>query len=115
MLWRMTEQRTFEGRVVVGFDGSDSSMRAAQWAAREARIRGRGLTLAHAILPPVTTGGLGVGLPPSLELIDELERQADEQLRSVASGFGEFDVVPRSWWAHPVGSSSRPPRRPSWW
>jgi nucleotide-binding universal stress UspA family protein len=91
----MTEQRTYEGRVVVGFDGSESSTRAAQWGAREARLRGRGLTLTHAILPPVTTGGLGVGLPPSLELIDELERQAEERLRSVAVDFGEIDIATR--------------------
>jgi len=68
---------------VVGFDGSDSSKRAAHWAADEARSRGRGLALVHAILPPVTTGGLGVGLPPSLDLIEQLERQAKDQLDAV--------------------------------
>lgn len=76
----MTDEQAYAGRVVVGYDGSDSSTRAAQWAAGEAGVRGRGLTLVHAILPPVTTGGLGVGLPPSLDLIDEMERHAKEQM-----------------------------------
>ncbi len=88
----MTDVRTFEGRVVVGFDGSEPARRAAEWAAREARLRGRTLTLVHAILPPVTTGGLGVGLPPSLELIDELERQAGEQLVALAAELGNLDM-----------------------
>lgn len=77
---------------MVGFDGSDSSTRAARWAADEARTRGRGLELVHAILPPVTTGGLGVGLPPSLDLIEQLERQAKNQLDAVAATFEGLDV-----------------------
>ena len=89
----MVDGRTYEGRVVVGFDGSDSAKRAATWAAREAMLRGRGLTLTHAILPPVTTGGLGVGLPPSLDLVNELERQAKEHLDAFAEEFTTLDVA----------------------
>ena len=89
----MTDVQAYRGRVVVGFDGSDSSTKAAIWAAEEARIRGRGLALVHAILPPVTTGGLGVGLPPSLDLIEQLERQAKSQLDTVASTFEGLDVT----------------------
>jgi nucleotide-binding universal stress UspA family protein len=89
----MTDVQAYRGRVVVGFDGSDSSTRAARWAAEEARVRGRGLALVHAILPPVTTGGLGVGLPPSLDLIEQLERQAKDQLDAVAATFAGLDVT----------------------
>lgn len=89
----MTDVQAYRGRVVVGFDGSDSSTRAAHWAADEARNRGRGLALVHAILPPVTTGGLGVGLPPSLDLIEQLERQAKDQLDAVAATFDGLDVT----------------------
>lgn len=56
-------------------------------------MRGRGLALVHAILPPVTTGGLGVGLPPSLDLIEQLERQARDQLDDVAATFEGLDVT----------------------
>ena len=89
----MTDVQAYRGRVVVGFDGSDSSTKAARWAADEARTRGRGLALVHAILPPVTTGGLGVGLPPSLDLIEQLERQAKDQLDAVAATFEGLDVT----------------------
>lgn len=98
----MTDVQAYRGRVVVGFDGSDSSTTAARWAADEARSRGRGLALVHAILPPVTTGGLGVGLPPSLDLIEQLERQAKDQLDSVASTFEGLDVTTHI----PVGAPS---------
>ncbi len=88
----MTDERAYQGRIVVGFDGSETSSRAATWAADEARSQGRGLTLVHAILPPVTTGGLGVGLPPSLDLIEQLERQAKDQLDEYAGTFPDLDV-----------------------
>jgi nucleotide-binding universal stress UspA family protein len=89
----MAEDQPFRGRVVVGYDGSDTSVRAAAWAALEAKARGRGLALVHAILPPVTTGGLGVGLPPSLDLIESLELQAKNELDAVGAGFSDIDVV----------------------
>lgn len=91
----MSEQPPFAGRVVVGFDGSQTSRQAADWAAAEARSRGRGLTLVHALLPPVTTGGLGVGLPPSLDVIEALERQAADELAEAATAFTDVDVTTR--------------------
>jgi nucleotide-binding universal stress UspA family protein len=92
MLGPMTDEQAFTGQVVVGFDGSDSATRAAQWAADEARVRGRGLTLVHAIMPPVTTGGLGVGLPPSLDLIDQLETQALDELDTFAATLADVET-----------------------
>jgi nucleotide-binding universal stress UspA family protein len=44
------------GTIVVGVDGSESSKRAAAWAAVQAAAEGRGVTLAHAILPPDSAG-----------------------------------------------------------
>lgn len=81
----MPQGQPFEGRIVVGFDGSDASQRAVSWAAAEAALRGRSLTLVHAVMPPVATGGLGVGLPPSLDLIEQLEEQAHAQLEEYAA------------------------------
>ncbi len=91
--WVMTDQTPFAGRVVVGFDGSPTSRQATDWAAAEARARGRGLGLVHALLPPVTTGGLGVGLPPSLDVIDTLERTASEELDRTAASLSGLDVT----------------------
>ncbi len=88
----MNDLQPYQGRVVVGFDGSETAERALDWAVAEAGLRGRGLTLVHAVLPPVTTGGLGVGLPPSLDLIEQIEAQAKEQLEAVAAGIADVDV-----------------------
>lgn len=38
--------------IAVGLDGSDESLAAAEWAAREARMRGLALTLVHVYEPP---------------------------------------------------------------
>jgi nucleotide-binding universal stress UspA family protein len=91
----MTDQQSFRDRVVVGFDGSEPAERAVAWAAQEAQVRGRGLTLVHALVPPVSTGGLGVALPPSLDLLDGLERQAKAHLDEVATRFAGQDVLTR--------------------
>ena len=61
----MTTNRNLAGRtairrVVAGVDGSESSMHAAVWAAREAKARGVPLTLAHALhLPHAAVALLG--------------------------------------------------------
>lgn len=90
----MTTQMSYRGRIVVGFDGSDPARAAVRWAADEATLRGRSLTIVHAILPPVTTGGLGVGLPPSLDLIEDLEDAARSEVEKVAADHrdGGLDV-----------------------
>ena len=88
----MSQGQPYEGRVVVGFDGSDTAQRAVSWAVTEATARGRGLVLVHAVMPPVATGGLGVGLPPSLDLVEQLESQALAQLDEFASGLTGVDV-----------------------
>ena len=88
----MTDGDAFAERVVVGFDGSDAARVAAAWAADQATVLGRGLTLVHALMPPVTTGGLGVSLPPSLDLLDELQHQAQAQLDEHAATLACSDV-----------------------
>jgi nucleotide-binding universal stress UspA family protein len=84
----MTDGDAFAERVVAGFDGSPSGSIATTWAAEQARLLGRGLTLVHALMPPVATGGLGVSLPPSLDLLEELENQARAQLEDEARRIG---------------------------
>lgn len=93
----MASDLRYRGRVVVGYDGSETSLTAVRWAAGEALLRGRGLTLVHALLPPVSTGGFGVGMPPSLDLIERLESAAhdevDAMVSTLRSEMSEVDVT----------------------
>lgn len=88
----MTTEAVYRSRIVVGFDGSEAARAAVDWAADEARLRGRGLTIVHALLPPVTTGGLGVGLPPNLDLLHDMETAARVELEAVATDLRSSDL-----------------------
>lgn len=79
-------------RIVVGVDGSEASRRAAQWAAREASLRGLGLTLASAILPPVSATAFGPGIPVSLDALEEIRQGAAADLASLARELPTPDV-----------------------
>ncbi len=80
------------GRVVVAMDGSVSALNAARWAAAEAVARGRGLTLAHALLPPVMGGGFSIGLPPRLDILDTMREEAMTELGKIADGLECDDI-----------------------
>lgn len=84
------EDTAWRGRIVAGVDASDSAHAAARWAAHEAIVRGRGLTLATAVLPPTTIGGLGI--PPSLDFLDELTAEAAARLKVLADELPGDDI-----------------------
>lgn len=88
----MPNDGNYGGRVVVGFDGSPSSNAALTWAAAEARLRGRGLTIVHALLPTVTAGSLGAGIGPGPDLLEALTADAQRELGAVAEGLRPLDV-----------------------
>jgi len=89
----MAQEAMYDGRVVVGYDGSPQADLAVSWAAAEAALRGRGLTIVHAILPSVAAGSLGAGLAPSPELIGQLETNAHDQLEALATTLRPLDVL----------------------
>ncbi len=82
----------FAGRIVVGMDGSDGSLKAAQWAVGEARVRGRGITLAHAIIPTTASSSFGVFVSPRLDLIDDMRNGVVEALTRTAAELDCADV-----------------------
>jgi nucleotide-binding universal stress UspA family protein len=87
----MSDESRYRGRIVVGFDGSESSVMAARWAAASAVLRGRDLVLVQAMVPPVGGGGFAMSMPPSLDLIDQLEAAAREEIETMARAVrGEF-------------------------
>ena len=81
------------GRVVVGVDGSASSLEAVRWAAREAAARGRTLAVVHAWSVP---------WPVDLQAQDAVVRMCHDEARKVlAAGVAaaeaaapELDVEP---------------------
>lgn len=82
----------FDGRIVVGMDGSDGSLRAARWAVSEAKVRGRGLTLAHSIMPATASSAFEVSIPPRLDLIDDMRHGAVDDLTQIAADLDCADV-----------------------
>ncbi|MEU8104909.1 universal stress protein [Nonomuraea muscovyensis] len=70
------------GPIVVGFDGSESSLRAVAWAGQEAALRGAPLRIVHA-MARWTPDALLVPEPAGWEV--EAEAAAREQLEQVAS------------------------------
>lgn len=79
------------GRVVVGVDGSSTSLRALWFAAAEARLRGGGLHVVHAWLNSVT----GYGGTPWAVPAATLEEQAAAVL---------LDSVRRARWSGALGT-----------
>ncbi|MEV4860225.1 universal stress protein [Streptomyces ossamyceticus] len=77
------------GLVVVGADGSASSLAAVEVAAREARSRGAGLRVVHAFVWPamhVPLGSSPLGPPEGglQNMVDRLVAEAVERARAVA-------------------------------
>ena len=87
------DHTAWAGRVVVAMDGSASALNAARWGAAEAVARGRGLTLAHALIPPVMGGGFSIGLPPRLDILDTMREEAIAELAKIADGLECDDVT----------------------
>ncbi|MFI9152443.1 universal stress protein [Streptomyces sp. NPDC053367] len=86
------------GLVVVGVDGSASSLTAVEAAAREARLRGAGLRVVHAYLWPAMHVPLGpspLGPPEGgiRNMVDRLVADAVERARGTAPDIDVGHVV----------------------
>ena len=73
----MPNARPYLG-IVVGVDGSLSSMAAVRWAAREATLRNAPLTLIHVLATPVVGAPILVTHPAPLlaDSSEQLEQRA---------------------------------------
>ena len=79
------DETLWAGRVVVGVDGSPESRLAADWAAVEATARGRGLTVVHAVLPPIGSSSFGPSMPVGLNVMAEIRDGALAELDAIAA------------------------------
>lgn len=83
------------GRIVVGLDSSQTSLKALRWAMDEARLRGSELELVHAFPRPELIGmTMVVTLPSDDELREASEQVLSEALESVG-GAGDLTVTRR--------------------
>ncbi|AMW15143.1 universal stress protein UspA [Streptomyces qaidamensis] len=86
------------GLVVVGVDGSASSLAAVEVAAREARLRGAGLRVVHAFVwpaahVPLEPSPLGPPEGGLRNMVDRLVTEAVERARAVAPDVDTSHVV----------------------
>lgn len=75
-------------RIVVGVDGSDTSLGAAKWAAVVARKLGQPLHVVHSVPKPGRTSGHGEP-SPSQQLIDSLDAEGVAVLASAVDAIRE--------------------------
>ncbi len=81
------------GRIVVGLDSSEESIRALRWALEEARLRDAELHLVHAYpTPELVALPAVVTLPSDDELRAAADEVLDQQLAKVG-GAGEVSVT----------------------
>ncbi|MGV0872014.1 universal stress protein [Mycolicibacterium sp. XJ879] len=79
----MSDQQTSLG-IVVGADGSPSSMAAVEWAARDAELRNVPLKVVHVVAPLVTTEGWTEASDDYARLQQDQARQIIEHAHKVA-------------------------------
>lgn len=73
-----------QGRIVVGFDGSDHARRAVDWAAREALSRGVGMLIVSAFTPPAGGSSFGFGAYLSPDALDDMAERMTVDLAAYA-------------------------------
>ncbi len=88
---------TLHDKIVVGFDGSDSSMAALRWAAEEATLRNAAVTVisSFATSPALDYGwGMGYGGVAMANAAEELaEWTRSELAKGVHEVFGDYPTV----------------------
>jgi nucleotide-binding universal stress UspA family protein len=97
----MTAEHTGTGRVVVGLDGSQASLDALAWAARQADLTGAGLDIVAAWEWP-TSFGWAVPVPDDLDPEAEVRAGVNDALESVRASHPALRVDGRVVRGHPA-------------
>jgi nucleotide-binding universal stress UspA family protein len=83
---------TARRRIVVGVDGSESSLAALRWAVRQAELTGAPLEVVSAWEWPVSYSGWETPPPPDYEPADEARRQLDKAVSAVLTPRDAIEV-----------------------
>jgi nucleotide-binding universal stress UspA family protein len=83
---------TTRRRIVVGVDGSQSSLAALRWAVRQAELTGAPLEIVSAWEWPVSYSGWETPLPPDYDPADEARRQLDRTVSAVLTPDDAIEV-----------------------
>lgn len=74
---------TTRRRIVVGVDGSESSLAALRWGVRQAKLTGAPLDIVSTWEWPASYLGWGTPVPPDYDPADEARRQLDKAVSAV--------------------------------
>ena len=83
---------TTRRRIVVGVDGSESSLAALRWAVRQAELTGAPLEVVSAWEWPVSYSGWETPMPPDYNPADEAQRQLDKAVSAVLTPGDAIEV-----------------------
>ncbi len=90
-----------EGRIVVGYDGSDSSVAALSWAARQATLTGSTLEIVMTWEWPPSYGW-SVPVPDDFDPESDIENALDAVVAQVLADHPGLQVNPRVVSGHPA-------------
>ena len=83
---------TTRRQIVVGVDGSESSLAALRWAARQADLTGAPLEIVSAWEWPASYSGWDTPPPPDYDPADEARRQLDKAVSAVLTPGDESEI-----------------------
>jgi nucleotide-binding universal stress UspA family protein len=83
---------TTQRPIVVGVDGSESSLAALRWAVRQAELTGAPLEIVSAWEWPVRYSGWETPVPPDYDPADEAKRQLDKAVSAVLTPGDAIEV-----------------------
>jgi nucleotide-binding universal stress UspA family protein len=83
---------TTQRPIVVGVDGSESSLAALRWAVRQAELTGAPLEIVSAWEWPVSYSGWETPVPPDYDPADEALRQLDKAVSAVLTPGDAIEV-----------------------
>jgi nucleotide-binding universal stress UspA family protein len=97
----MTPEKATRGKIVAGIDGSDASLDALNWAARQADLTACNLEVVMTWQWP-TSFGWGVPIPDDYDPEEEVRKALESALVTVRAQYPELQINPQVVTGHPA-------------